>query len=153
MDCTSSSIMHIIEQFSLNLLCTCVKSSGTNMFFLQMKHSFLFSFQGRKLARRLMLNVNWLTRILKRNQLLLRTWPFLLMIQVMCRDSCCQLPVPSNNQHVLAVKAITISTIPQTPFNDYDSGMIRLTCEDDPFIHEEHHENSQFAKHPNAVKS
>ncbi len=24
---------------------------------------------------------------------------------------------------------------PQTPFNDYDSGMIRLTCEDDPFIH------------------
>jgi hypothetical protein len=39
------------------------------------------------------------------------------------------------------VKAITISTIPQTLFNDYDSEMIRLSCEDDPFILEEHHEN------------
>jgi hypothetical protein len=49
------------------------------------------------------------------------------------------------------VKATTISTSLQTLFNDYDLGMIRLTCEDDPFIHEDMKYIKAFNKQ--AVKS
>ncbi len=45
---------------------------------------------------------------------------------------------------------------PRTPFDAYSPVEIRLTCEDDPFIHEEHHgahRCSSSKMHPNAVKS
>ncbi len=52
MDCTSSIIMHIIEQFSLNLLCTCVKSSGTNTFFFTNEIFILIFVPGKKISKK-----------------------------------------------------------------------------------------------------
>jgi hypothetical protein len=51
-------------------------------------------------------------------------------------DSRCPVTFPLD---IPAAKATTVSTSLQTPFNVYVyvCGMIRLTCEDDPFIHEE----------------